>query len=849
MLLGCGGGGQRGFGLKLQIHLKRQTPRSYTSASQVRQQFLDWMMLHSSIPHTLLKPSPVLPKNDPSLSFVNSGMVQFKPVFQGRRSRPCARGTNSQRCVRVGGKHNDLSVVGSDGTHLTMFEMLGSWSFGDYWKEEACKSAWKLITEGYGLSPDNLWVTYFKGCPQMGLKADLETKEVWSELGIKPERIIGLGMEDNFWEMGMSGPCGPCTEIHYCREKEGKLEDATELWNLVFMEWDRKPESGELEPLASRFVDTGMGLERLTAVLNGEDSVYNTDLFSPLMGVIRKASKCEQYRGTFGPGATLDTGYRIVADHARMCTVALADGATPDTHNRVRTVLRRALGASKQVFGVEEGLLGALAVEVVDSLGSHHDLSKRLSRVQTILEFEEKSYQGLMERQQSYLEKLQQDFASLATYVPFEEARGYHEAFTLLSNEPSATLPTDLAFRLLDSHGLQEDDVVAIANLTHRSLSLEDLRERVKEQKRKSKLSTAQIEVEKRRKVGTKRKLPPTDDSSKYNYFKDKAGTYSFPRVRSEVLEIEGEEGESDLKVGDKGAVVLDATCCYAEKGGQAGDKGFLTWGERQGRFKVEDTQEEEGVVRHWGTLESGQLVLGSEVEVEVDSEWRVRCMRNHTATHLINSALHSILPVTCQRSSFVSANYLRFDFSVYGTSFGVENVRKLEEMVSKAIAAKDEVERKICDSADALSREEVVTVPGATYPETISMIEVAGVSAEPCAGTHLRNTGEVGSLVVTKCSTPATGLRSIRALTGPEAESALEVAQEVDDQLSMLEKDLEGERMEQMQSNQLEEVAKKLTEIRSKLEAPDFPLLASHSIQTRLETLQKAIQVIFLIC
>ena len=540
-----------------------------------------------------------------------------------------------------------------------MFEMLGSWSFGDYWKEGACKSAWQLITEGYGLSPDNLWVTYFKGCPQMGLKADLETKEVWSGLGIHPERIIGLGMEDNFWEMGMSGPCGPCTEIHYCRDREGKLEDATELWNLVFMEWDRKPGSGDLEPLASRFVDTGMGLERLTAVLNGEDSVYNTDLFSPLMEVIREASKCEQYRGTFGPLSMLDTGYRIVADHARMCTVSLADGATPDTHNRVRTVLRRALGTSKQVFGVEEGLLGALSVKVLESLGSHHDLSKRLSRVQTILDFEEKNYQGLMERQHGYLEKLRKDFTSLAPHVPLEEARGYYEALTLLSNELGASLPTDLAFRFLDSCGLQEEDVVAIANLTHRSLNLEELREKVKEQKRRSKLSTAQIEVEKRRRVGVKRKLAPTDDSSKYNYFKDNEGKYTFPRMRSTVLEIEGqEEGESSLQVGDRAAVVLDATCCYAEKGGQAGDKGFLTW--EGGRFKVEDTQEEEGVVRHWGTLKSGQLVPGSEVEVEVDPEWRVGCMRNHTATHLINSALHNTLPVTCQRSSFVSTNYLR---------------------------------------------------------------------------------------------------------------------------------------------------------------------------------------------
>ena len=539
-----------------------------------------------------------------------------------------------------------------------MFEMLGSWSFDDYWKEEACRSAWKLITEGYRLSPENLWVTYFKGCPQMGLKADLETKEVWSELGVQPERLIGLGMEDNFWEMGMSGPCGPCTEIHYCRQKEGRLEDATELWNLVFMEWDRKP-GGDLEPLSNRFVDTGMGLERLTAVLNGEDSVYNTDLFSPLMEVIKEASKREPYRGTFGPAATLDTGYRILADHARMCTVSLADGATPDTHNRVRTVLRRALGASKTVFGVEEGLMGELASKVVESLGSHHDLSRRLSRVQTILEFEEKCYQGMMETQQGYLDKLKMDFVSLAPYVPLEEAKGYYEALTLISNEPGGSLPSDLAFRLLNSHGLQEEDVIAIANLTCRTLNLDDLREKVKEQKHRSKLSTAQIEVARIRNVEMKTKLASTDDSAKYKYFKDKADRYTFPKVRSRVLEIEGEQGGDNLKVGDRAAVVLDATCCYAEKGGQAGDKGFLTW--EGGRFKVEDTQEEEGVVRHWGTLEVGQLVSEYEVEVEVDSEWRVGCMRNHTATHLINSALHIMLPVTCQRSSFVSSKYLRY--------------------------------------------------------------------------------------------------------------------------------------------------------------------------------------------
>ena len=601
-----------------------------------------------------------------------------------------------------------------------MFEMLGSWSFGDYWKREACESAWQLITDGYGLSPDNLWVTYFEGCDKMGLKPDFETKQVWSDLGIRPERIIGLGMEDNFWEMGMSGPCGPCTEIHYCKQRNGSLVDATELWNLVFMEWDRKP-GGSLEPLASRFVDTGMGLERLTAVLNNEDSVYNTDLFSPLMEVIRDVSRRPPYQGTFGPDATLDTGYRIVADHARMCAVSLADGAAPDTHNRVRTVLRRALAASKSVFGVEEGLLGCLAAEVVKSLGSHHDLSRRLSRVETILEFEEKNYQGLMERQQSYLERIQKDFPSLAQHVPLEEARGYHEALTLISNEPGASLPTDLAFRLLDSHGLQEEDVVAIASFTNRSLHLEGLRQKVQEQKRRSKLSTAQIEVEMRNKV--KRKRAPTDDSLKYNYARKSSKEYFFPEAKGRVLEIEGNEEGIDLKIGEQAVVVLDTTCFYAEKGGQAGDRGFLSW--NGGRFRVEDTQVEEEVVKHWGTLESGSLALGSEVTMQLDSEWRLGCMRNHTATHLLNSALHKILPVTCQRSSFVSAAFLRwdviqfdlktykylslrFDFSVYGAAFDVEEVQKLQEVVRAVIEAKLDVERKVCYIEEALVRDEV---------------------------------------------------------------------------------------------------------------------------------------------
>lgn len=362
------------------------------SSKIIRNEFTNYF---TNLNHKLIPSSRVVPLCDSSLSFVNAGMIQFKGIFLNRHSAPAPRATNSQKCIRVGGKHNDLSVVGLDSYHHTFFEMLGNWSFNDYKKLEACSYAWNLLTTTFGISKNRLYVTYFKGDESFNLPADYETREIWRKLGVPDERILSFGVKDNFWEMGVSGPCGPCTEIHIdhnCLSSNQAFKvnqghaDLTELWNIVFIQHQRL-QDGSIIPLDHQHVDTGMGFERLVAILQGKNSNYDTDLFQPLFDVIQKKSGCPFYQGNFGDfdAEGIDTNYRVLADHARMMTVALADGIIPEENYKLRRVLRRAVTIASDTFKSDD-LLQELSYHVAESLGdAYPEIKNNMPQVNCFL--------------------------------------------------------------------------------------------------------------------------------------------------------------------------------------------------------------------------------------------------------------------------------------------------------------------------------------------------------------------------------------------------------------------------------------------------------------------------------
>lgn len=366
--------------------------RMKLSSKAIRKRFLDYFINDNA--HTFIPSSPVVPWNDKSLAFVNAGMNQFKNIFLGQMQRPCLRAANSQKCIRVGGKHNDLRDVGNDSYHHTFFEMLGNWSFGDYYKKEACELAWQLLTSRpYSLDPSRLYVTYFNGDKYLNLSPDLETRNIWKSIGVNEDHILPFGVMDNFWEMGITGPCGPCTEIHIdhrgshdAASKVNKgFDDVTELWNLVFIQFNRN-EDGSLSPLPTHYVDTGMGLERLVAVLQGKQSNYDTDLFEPLFNAISEVSGFRKYSGKFGNADTdgIDTAYRIIADHTRMATVAIADRIYPDHNHKLRRILRKSLLLSEERFKINNGAnlvkeVGNKVSEVLSSV--YPEIQKNLKQV------------------------------------------------------------------------------------------------------------------------------------------------------------------------------------------------------------------------------------------------------------------------------------------------------------------------------------------------------------------------------------------------------------------------------------------------------------------------------------
>ncbi|MFO0969262.1 MAG: alanine--tRNA ligase [Gemmataceae bacterium] len=731
------------------------------SANQIRKQFLDFFVEKHG--HTFVPSSPVVPLDDPTLLFTNAGMNQFKDVFLGAGSRPFKRAVNTQKCIRAGGKHNDLDDVGKDTYHHTFFEMLGNWSFGDYFKKEAITWAWDLLTNVWGLDKSRLHVTVFEGDPGNNVPRDDEAAGYWKEhAGVHPDHLHYGNKKDNFWEMGETGPCGPCTEIHYDRtpDKSGRSlvnkgsPDVIEIWNLVFIQFNRN-EDRSLTPLPARHVDTGMGFERISAVLQGKTSNYDTDIFTPILDAIGGMTG-KHYGGRLDD--MTDVGFRAIADHLRMATFAITDGARPGNKKRdavLRSVIRRAVRFGYQYFERREPFLFQLVPVVVNEMGeAFPELNRNPQLVMDVLQDEEaeffKTIQRGMVHFQSAVKRAQEDAEKRA---PNESEEG---TVATISGEDAANLqttygfPVDLTAQMAVENGLAVD-------LEGYQRAMDKHREVSGQGREKTVITAVQGD------------LPPTDDKLKYKPGPAKAKIIGW--VKENLV---GNSGA--FNAGDQIALLTDKTNFYAEQGGQVGDKGTIRT--KTGTFEVQNTQRLGETVLHVGRVYEGQVKVGQQATLEVSGE-RADTMRNHTATHLLNWALRRVLGDHVeQKGSLVDAQKTRFDFS-HDEPMTAEQIGEVERLVNEKIYSDLPVTPVTMALEEAKKLPGVRAVFGEKYPDPVRVLMVgakkpaeatAEASVEFCGGTHLTHTGEAGFFKITGQELVAKGVRRVTAVTGKEA-------------------------------------------------------------------------------
>lgn len=700
------------------------------STAEIRQAFLDFF--HSK-GHQVVASSSLVPNNDPTLLFTNAGMNQFKDVFLGLDKRNYSRATTSQRCVRAGGKHNDLENVGYTARHHTFFEMLGNFSFGDYFKHDAIQFAWELLTgeNWFALPKERLWVTVYE--------TDDEAYEIWEkEVGIPRERIIRIGdnkgapyASDNFWQMGDTGPCGPCTEIFYDHgdhiwggppgspEEDG--DRYIEIWNIVFMQFNRQAD-GTMEPLPKPSVDTGMGLERIAAVLQHVNSNYDIDLFRTLIEAVAKVT-----------GAT-DLGnksLRVIADHIRSCAFLVADGVLPSNENRgyvLRRIIRRAvrhgnmLGAKETFF---YKLVGPL-IEVMGSAGE--ELKRQQAQVEQVLKTEEEQFARTLERG---LALLDEELAKLQ----------------------GDTLDGETAFRLYDTYGFPVDLTADVCRERNIKVDEAGFEAAMEEQRRRAREASG---------FGADYNAMIRVDSA--SEFKG----YDHLELNGKVtaLFVDGKAVEA-INAGQEAVVVLDQTPFYAESGGQVGDKGELKGAGFT--FAVDDTQKYGQAIGHLGKLSAGALKVGDAVQADVDEARRARIRLNHSATHLMHAALRQVLGThVAQKGSLVSDKVLRFDFP-HNEAMKPSEIREVEDLVNAQIRRNLPIETNIMD-LDAAKAKGAMALFGEKYDERVRVLSMGDFSTELCGGTHASRTGDIGLFRIISESGTAAGIRRIEAVTGEGA-------------------------------------------------------------------------------
>ena len=729
------------------------------SSNDIRREFIDFFTARR---HTFVPSSSLLPAEDPTLLFANAGMNQFKGIFLGSETRDYVRAANTQKCIRAGGKHNDLEDVGHDCYHHTFFEMLGNWSFGDYFKAEAIQWAWELLTDVWRLPKDRLYATVFGGDASDGLAADEEAERLWREkTDIDPSRILHGGRKDNFWEMGETGPCGPCSEIHMDLTDDGsggQLVNAgdprvIEIWNLVFIQFDRD-EAGKLSPLPASHVDTGMGFERVAAMLAGKKSNYATDLFVPLIEKIE--SLCGHRYGTSSGLADrfdvtseddpADVACRVIADHARTLTFAIADGVMPSNEGRgyvLRRILRRAARYGRQNLGIEGPFLAGLVPTVVELMGeTFPEIRRRQDYVVDTIRGEEESFGRTLDR----------------------GIRLFNNQVGLLAEDGKKQIPGHVAFDLYATFGFPVDLTQLMAaerSMTVDTVGFAEWMDRHKQ------LSSAGAKAFN---VHLPPDLPATDDSAKYG------GKAISAKVLGWVYEGQlVTDSAAPLPAPRETAVVLDRTNFYAEQGGQVGDTGELRF--TGGRCTVSDSQLAGKCVLHQVTVVKGTLRVGDEVRCRVDHSRRAT-MRNHTATHLLNWALREVLGEHVnQAGSVVAPDRLRFDFA-HSQAVTDEQLAEVERIVNGWIVADEPVAAQTLPLAEALKIDGLRAMFGEKYPDPVRVIRVGKGRKlqgrkhplELCGGTHVGRTGQIGMFKIIGEESVAKGVRRITALTGPVA-------------------------------------------------------------------------------
>jgi len=725
---------------------------SRTTASRVRRDFLDFFVERG---HREVPSSPVFPKDDPTLLFTNAGMNQFKDVFLGTGRRDYARAVDTQKCIRASGKHNDLEDVGRDTYHHTFFEMLGNWSFGDYFKEEAIVWAWELLTGVWGLSKERLWATVFAGDEAAGLGPDEEAERIWREkTDIDPGHVLRFDKHDNFWEMGATGPCGPCSEIHIDRGGDGTdprdgadrgigvnagNERFIELWNLVFMQYDRRAD-GALAALPARSVDTGMGFERVLSVLQGRSSNYDTDLFQPLFGRI-----AELTGRRYGVDEETDVAFRVCADHMRAVTAAFADGALPSNEGRgyvLRRLVRRASRFGRQTLGQERPFLFELAPAVAEVLGeAFPEMRERVEHVQLLVESEEEAFGKTLDRGLLL-------FEGLAARV---EATGGGELPGDETFELYATFgfPKDLVELMARERGLGVDEQGwAAAEAAHRAVSRSE-----------GKFQPASTEAF----AGLEPTVSTYHDAGRPGY------------ELETVVEYVGRGVGGPRDVG----MILRESPFYPEAGGQIGDAGRIEAADGSFTFRVDDTRKTGDFVVHLGAFAHGEpagglgAAKGRAVRALVDRERRDRTRKNHTATHLLHKALRDVLGEhVTQQGSYVGPDRLRFDLS-HPRAITPQELELVEREVSARIFANEPLDTTVEDLDEARARG-VMALFGEKYDQRVRVVTV-GDSCELCGGTHVRAAGDIGPFLIVSESSIQAGVRRIEAITGPAAVEAIQ--------------------------------------------------------------------------
>lgn len=753
----------------------------------IRDRFIKYFVNEND--HSYVRSCPLKPISDTSIPFVNAGMVQFKPVLLGTILPPALRVANSQKCARVGGKHNDLDTVGMDGYHHTFFEMLGSWSFGECNKQEACEMAWNLLTGPFGLSSNRLYITYFGGDKALHLEPDVETKEIWRALGVQESHILPFGAKDNFWEMGALGPCGPCTEIHVdhvpqrgnaAHRVNAGFSDLTELWNIVFIQYNRT--QGGLNVLKQSHVDTGMGFERLVAVLNGVDSNYDTDLFQPLLTAIHKIAGLSSYSASFDPSADSfikDKAYRILCDHSRLIAVALSDNILPRHECKLRWVLRRALDINRSVMKQDVKLLVELTNHVAESLYSiYPEVGKNLLKIQRIILDEADIYKALREDvPKNWLAVINAnpEVEDLLAYGSNKSALA--TSFQKVSSLPTPDIPPELSFHLYDSHGMNVELIGRIADLTGKTFDVEQHEKELERVRNKSKMATASGET-----IGdlehlfSSAKIPKTNDRLKYDY-ELKNGDYSFPPVSSKIvgLVLDG-EFHTSVEGGKSCGLILERTNFYHDAGGQVSDTGEILSSLVKGpTFYVKDVKKVGGYVIHYGNI-NGRMEVGDSVITKINKDARVGCMRNHTLAHLINGEMQHRFRAPLLEKCAVKQWLLKLTYYLHGEEFTSHEAKILEDVISHTIDQGLPVDRYTVNMWQIPPS--TTLVPDETYPvDDIHILDIKNgrriVSREACCGTHVINTKHIGKFCIVDVLRPAKKV-TICVVTGKEAEDVI---------------------------------------------------------------------------